>query len=75
MHIVHIYILNRISHIVHPNDLGLYRDDGLAILRNKSKTEANANAKHLTAEFSKMGHRITTQSGVPIAKFLDTRLT
>ena len=67
-------MLNRVLHIVDPNDLGLYRDDGVAVVRNKSKNEANAIAKRLTAEFSKTGLRITTQSGVPIANFLDITL-
>ena len=30
------YILNKIKRIMNPNDVGLYRDDGLGVLRNLS---------------------------------------
>ena len=49
--LIELYILNKINHIIDNKDVGLYRDGGLAVLRNHSLTEANRKAKEITQIF------------------------
>ena len=54
------YLLHKINHLFNNElEVGLYRDDGLAILGNKSACQANRIAKSLIAEFKKYGLNIT----------------
>ena len=39
------YILNKIKIIMNPNDVGLYRDDGLGVLRNLSGPQVDKKRK------------------------------
>ena len=55
-------------------EVGLYRDDGLAILRNKSLSDANRLAKKLHAEFNRLGLRITVYQGLKVINFLEVTL-
>ena len=64
------YLLSKVKHMF-DNEVGLYRDDGLAVLRNHSPSKANKVAKQLTSEFKKLGLRITTDQGIKIVNFLD----
>ena len=48
------YILHKIKHIIDHKDVGLYRDDGLAVLRNMSTTQTNQPVKSLTRELKKL---------------------
>ena len=52
-------------------EVGLYRDDGLAILRNHSASEANRVAKLLIAKFKEHGLKITIDQGLKVVNFLD----
>ena len=59
--LIGIYILNKINHIIDNKDVGLYRDDGFAVLRNQSITEANRKAKEITKVFDGLGLKVTTE--------------
>ena len=67
------YILYKIRDLF-DGEVGLYRDDGLAILRNKSLCDANRLAKRLHEEFAKLGLRITVDQGLKVINFLDVTL-
>ena len=66
-----VYILHKIKHIVDHKDVGLYRDDGLAVLRNMSTTQTNQLVKSLTREFKNFGLNITTEICRSVINFLD----
>ena len=59
--LIGIYTLNKINHIIDNKDVGLYRDDDLAVLRNQSLTEANHKAKEITKVFHGLGLKVTTE--------------
>ena len=69
--LIGIYILNKINHIIDNKDVGLYRDDGLAVLKNQSITEANRKAKEITKVFDGLGLKVTTEINKKCANFLD----
>ena len=69
--LIGLYILNKINHIIDYKDVGLYRDDGLAVLRNHSLTEANRKAKEITQIFHGLELKVTTEINNKCAHFLD----
>ena len=69
--LIGIYTLNKINHIIDNKDVGLYRDDGLAVLRNQSLTEASRKAKEITKVFHGLGLKVTTEINKKCANFLD----
>ena len=69
--LIGLYILNKINHIIDNKDVGLYRDDGLAELRNHSLTEANRKAKEITQIFQGLELKVTTEINNKCANFLD----
>ena len=54
-------------------DFGLYRDDGLGILRNTSGPEADRKRKSITKVFKECGLSITCEVNKRIVEFLDVR--
>ena len=56
------------------NEVGLYRDDGLAVLRNHTPSQTERVAKMLISTFKKYNLRITIQHGMKEIDFLDTHL-
>ena len=70
--IVGLYILNTISNALEKGSVGLYRDDGLAIIRNKSPSETERLKKLLCSTFSKeFGLKITVEANQHVVNFLD----
>ena len=59
---------------VEKSDIGLYRDDGLAVHRNASGHDAERIKKDLTKHFSALGLRITIRTNLRIVNFLDLTL-
>lgn len=55
-------------------DIGLYRDDGLAVHRNVSGSAAERTKKDLTKHFSSLGLRIVIQTNLRSTNFLDLTL-
>ena len=69
------YLLHKIKQrLGNQLEAGLYRDDGLAILRNKSACQANRIAKSIIAEFKKHGLKITVDHSLKVTNFLDITL-
>ena len=67
------FLLNKINSIFN-NEVGLYRDDGLAVLRNHSPSQAERVSKTLISEFHNHGLRITVSHSMKSVNFLDTTL-
>ena len=56
-------------------DFGLYRDDGLVILRNTSGPEADRKRKSIIKIFKECGLSITCEVNKNIVDFLDVRFS
>ena len=70
--LVGIYILNQIKQKL-PHNIGLYRDDGLAIIRESPKNVKKAK-KQLCSIFKNNGLKITIEANRKIINFLDVTL-
>ena len=68
------FLLNEISKTYAKNDIGLYRDDGLAIFRNKSGPQSERIKKHIQSIFKSKGLDIVIQSNIKIVNYLDITL-
>ncbi len=64
------YILNEINSIIPKENIGLYRDDGLAIIHKPPKT-AEIIKKKLCEKFRQLGLQITANANITIVDFLD----
>ncbi len=53
------------------SDIGLYRDDGLAVLNTKSGRQSDKARKELTQVFNNLGLKITAQANQLTTNFLD----
>ena len=56
------------------NDIGLYRDDGLAVHKNVSGSAAERTKKDLIKHFRSLGLKITIQTNLRTTNFLDLTL-
>ena len=71
--LVGIYIQNKLCKLMNEKDFGLYRDDGLGILRNTSGPEADRKRKNIIKIFKECGLSITCEVNKKIMYFLDVR--
>ena len=65
------FVLATLSKAVPSSDIGLYRDDGLGALRNTPGTEVDRIRKDVIRIFGELGLRITIQTNLKVADFLD----
>ena len=65
------YILNVLSKTYNKNDFGLYRDDGLAVLKNKSGPQSEQVKKNIQKIFKEHGLDIIIQCNMKVANYLD----
>ena len=65
------FILNRLKPIISEDNVGLYRDDGLGVFQNISKTEIERKKKALIKVFKVCGLSITIQCNLRTVDFLD----
>lgn len=68
------YILSKIESIINKQDVGLYRDDGLGILRNLSGPRVDRKRKEIMKIFRDCGLSITIQINITIVGYLDIQL-
>ena len=68
------FILSKLKTIININDIGLYRDDGLGILRNMSGPKMNQIRKKVINVFKQFNLSITVQMNIKIVDYLDGRL-
>ena len=64
-------MLNKLSNIINRENIGLYRDNGLGICQNMSKTEVERLKKKIVKIFKESGLSITIKSNLKSADFLD----
>ena len=71
--LVGIYIQNKLCKLINKKDFGLYRDDGLGILRNTSRREADRKRKIIIKIFKECGLSIPCEVNKKMVDFLDVR--
>ena len=69
--LVGLFMRNFIAPLVGKNNFGLYRDDGLAILKNASGPESERIKKKLIKVFQKYGLNISADTNLVQTDFLD----
>ena len=69
--LVGLYILNILGNKFGKENFGLYRDDGLACLKNLNGHQSDKLRKDITKVFKEMGLNITIQANLKIVNFLD----
>ena len=68
------YLVHQLSNIFDKESVGLYRDDGLGVLKSLSGPEMERKKKAIVKLFKDCGLRITIQANLRIANFLDVEL-
>lgn len=72
--LVGLFLLDTLSKKYGLNNIGLYRDDGLALFKQTSGPQAERTRKEITKTFKNHGLSITIQSNLKIVNFLDVTL-
>ena len=72
--LVGIFILYQLSRKYNKNNIGLYRDDGLAVFKNISGPKAEKIKKHLKNIFCKDNLNIIAKCNLKIVDYLDVTL-
>ena len=65
------YLLYKLSKLYEKKDIGFYRDDGLAVFKNKSGPELEKIKKSIQAIFRENELKITIQCNLKIVDYLD----
>ena len=68
------FLLDKISEKYEKNSIGLYRDDGLSVFKNKSGTQLERIKKNLQKTFKDFGLEIVAESNLKIVNYLDVTL-
>ena len=68
------YILNQLSTVMRKELLGLYRDDGLAIMKKMSGPQIERKQKQIIKIFRHYGLKITIKTILKSVDFLDIHL-
>ena len=69
--LVGIFVLSQLPEGYDRNNIGLYRDDGLAVFKGIPGNIAERMKKDITKSFNQLGLRITIQTNLRIVNFLD----
>ena len=70
-----LYILSKIKTVFeNQNDVGLYRDDGLGILRSLSGPQIERVRKEIIKTFKEFGLSITAKTNLEVVQFLNIEL-
>ena len=72
--LIRLFLLINLSEKYGKNNVGLYRDDGLVLLRNASGPQSEWTRKDITREFKKQGLNISISTNLKICNFLDVTL-
>ena len=68
------FLLDNLSEKYGKNNVGLYRDDGLVLLKNASRPQSERTTKDITREFKRQGLNIYISADLKICNFLDVTL-
>ena len=66
-----IYILSQLSNLLQREDIGLYRDDGLILLRNTNRQLMERIRKNVIKLFKEIDFEIEIETNLKTVKFLD----
>ena len=69
--LVGLFILDHLGKKFGKKNVGLYRDDGLAIIKNRSARLADKTRKVLHKVFEQFGLKTTVESNLHVVNFLD----
>ena len=69
--LVGLYILSLLSNSIDPNIVGLYRDDGLILLRNVNGQQTDKQRKNIIKIFKSIGFKIEIITNLTEVNFLD----
>jgi hypothetical protein len=69
-----LFILDQLQKKLKVDSVGLYRDDGLAVIRKCSGTQADRMRKQITQIFKSSGLKITVMTNLKTVNFLDATL-
>lgn len=72
--LVGLYLLNQLKDIIPKECIGLYRDDGLAVVKNANGPLLDRMRKKIIELFKKEGLSITIDTNLDIVNFLDVTL-
>ena len=72
--LIGLFLLNNLSEKYGKNNVGLYRDDGLVLLRNANGPQSERTRKDITREFKKQGLNISINTNLKICNFFDVTL-
>ncbi|CAH3168379.1 unnamed protein product [Pocillopora meandrina] len=72
--LIGLFLLNNLSEKYGKNNVGLYRDDELVLLRNASGPQSEWTRKEIRREFKKQGLNISISTNQKICNFLDVTL-
>ena len=72
--LVGLFILNTLEQKLPLASIGLYRDDGLAVMRSHSGPTADRVRKELVQIFQSFGLQITVQTNLKSVNYLDANL-
>ena len=69
--LVGLYLLDRLSQLTGKCNIGLYRDDGLSVIRSQSARRFDRLRKDITELFKSEGLSITIETNLQVTDFLD----
>ena len=69
--LVGVFLLDKLSQLVDKTSIGLYRDDGLGVLKSTSGRNADKFRKDIIGVFKSVGLRVTINVNLKIVNFLD----
>ena len=72
--LVGLYILHKLSSKFPEGDIGLYRDDGLAVFKNMNARAGDKARKDFCKVIGDLGLKITVQSNLKVVDYLDVTL-
>ena len=72
--LVSLFMLHNLANVVGAHNIGLYRDDGLAILKGASEPTAERSRKKVIKIFQEHGLKITSNTNLLGTNFLDVTL-
>ena len=72
--LVGLYILHTLSSKFPEGDIGLYRDDGLAVFKNMNARAGDKERKAFSKVIGDLGLKITVQGNLKVVNYLDVTL-
>ena len=72
--LVGLFILHRLNTAYSNGNIGLYRDDGLAVFKSTNARALDKTRKDFSKCFSELGLKITAQSNLKVVNYLDITL-